>query len=180
MTYESLSHFAQDWGTVYFVVIFAVAPQSGGADWGRTLTSAALFGFFAYATYDLTNLATLRNWPASLAAIDIASGRDILLASTTSLTTPASGAIRLTAAGAINLKVNDGGNNGAIVAPSADLDLALRAIAFAAMATRTCAASAACSPASNSSPAISRAAAASPPAGPRATSAATARWRWPK
>ncbi|MBL8339084.1 MAG: hypothetical protein JNM97_20120, partial [Rhodoferax sp.] len=61
----------------------------------------------------------------NVAAIDIASGRDILLASTTSLTTPASGAIRLTAAGAINLKVNDGGNNGASnsLAAAGNLDL---------------------------------------------------------
>jgi uncharacterized membrane protein len=35
---------------------------------------AALFGFFAYATYDLTNLATLRDWPWRLSVIDIAWG----------------------------------------------------------------------------------------------------------
>nr|WP_315489101.1 DUF2177 family protein [uncultured Rhodoferax sp.] len=53
------------------VVIFAVSPQTGGADWTKTITMASLFGFFAYATYDLTNLATLRDWPWSLALIDI-------------------------------------------------------------------------------------------------------------
>ena len=53
------------------VVIFAVTPQTGGADWAKTITMAALFGFFAYATYDLTNLATLRGWPWSLALIDV-------------------------------------------------------------------------------------------------------------
>lgn len=56
------------------VVIFAVSPQHNGASWGSTLVMAALFGFFAYATYDLTNLATLRNWPLSLSLIDIAWG----------------------------------------------------------------------------------------------------------
>ena len=35
---------------------------------------AALFGFFAYATYDLTNLATLRDWPLWLALMDITWG----------------------------------------------------------------------------------------------------------
>ena len=35
---------------------------------------AALFGFFAYATYDLTNLATLRDWPLRLSLIDLAWG----------------------------------------------------------------------------------------------------------
>jgi uncharacterized membrane protein len=34
----------------------------------------ALFGFFAYATYDLSNLATLRNWPVGLTLIDMAWG----------------------------------------------------------------------------------------------------------
>lgn len=56
------------------VVIFAVSPQHGGASWPATLRMAALFGFFAYATYDLTNLATLRGWPLGLSAIDIAWG----------------------------------------------------------------------------------------------------------
>jgi uncharacterized membrane protein len=34
----------------------------------------ALFGFFTYATYDLTNLATLRDWPLRVVVIDIAWG----------------------------------------------------------------------------------------------------------
>lgn len=58
------------------VVIFAVAP-SGGASWGKTLGMAALFGFFAYATYDLTNLATLKQWPLSLSLIDLAWGTTV-------------------------------------------------------------------------------------------------------
>jgi uncharacterized membrane protein len=33
-----------------------------------------MFGFFAYATYDLTNLATLKNWPIGLSMLDIAWG----------------------------------------------------------------------------------------------------------
>ena len=34
----------------------------------------AAFGFFCYATYDLTNLATLKNWPVSIALADMAWG----------------------------------------------------------------------------------------------------------
>jgi uncharacterized membrane protein len=34
----------------------------------------ALFGFFAYATYDMTNLATLRDWPVAVTAVDMAWG----------------------------------------------------------------------------------------------------------
>ena len=56
------------------IVIFAIAPDAVSASWLKTFTSAALFGLFAYATYDLTNLATLKGWPASLAALDIAWG----------------------------------------------------------------------------------------------------------
>ncbi len=41
---------------------------------GTLLTAVALgglYGFFTYATYDLTNLTTLNNWPVSLALVDI-------------------------------------------------------------------------------------------------------------
>ncbi len=34
----------------------------------------ALFGFFTYATYDLTNLATLAGWPVNVVVVDIAWG----------------------------------------------------------------------------------------------------------
>jgi uncharacterized membrane protein len=39
-----------------------------------------LFGFIAYATYDLTNLATLRDWPVGLALLDMAWGTGISVA----------------------------------------------------------------------------------------------------
>lgn len=56
------------------LVIFAVSPQTGGYSWGKTATMAALFGFFAYATYDLTNLSTLKDWPIGLSLVDMAWG----------------------------------------------------------------------------------------------------------
>jgi uncharacterized membrane protein len=56
------------------LVVFALAPQAEDAGWGRTVYTGALFGFFAYATYDLSNLATLRNWPIRLTLIDMAWG----------------------------------------------------------------------------------------------------------
>ena len=56
------------------LVLFAVAPGGSTAGWSRTLAMGALFGFFAYATYDLTNLATLKNWPVGVALLDIAWG----------------------------------------------------------------------------------------------------------
>jgi uncharacterized membrane protein len=38
------------------------------------LINAALFGLFTYATYDLTNLATLKNWPITIVFVDIVWG----------------------------------------------------------------------------------------------------------
>lgn len=55
------------------VVAFAVAPSASGT-WVTAVTAGAFLGFFAYATYDLTNLATLRNWPLTLTLVDMAWG----------------------------------------------------------------------------------------------------------
>lgn len=56
------------------LVVFAVAPSGPAPGWGRTMVMAALFGFFCYATYDLTNLATLKQWPLGLSLLDMAWG----------------------------------------------------------------------------------------------------------
>jgi uncharacterized membrane protein len=42
------------------VVIFAVRPALASSDWRSAALYGALFGFFAYATYDLTNFSTLK------------------------------------------------------------------------------------------------------------------------
>lgn len=56
------------------LLLFAVAPGGVPGSWGKTLISALLFGFFAYATYDLSNLATLKDWPVGMSAVDIVWG----------------------------------------------------------------------------------------------------------
>lgn len=56
------------------VVYFAIAPALAGGGVGRALLNGALFGLVAYATYDLTNLATLRGYSVELARVDIAWG----------------------------------------------------------------------------------------------------------
>ena len=56
------------------VVIFAVSPQHNRSSWAMTLTMGALFGFFAYATYDFTNLATLKGWTTAMLIVDVAWG----------------------------------------------------------------------------------------------------------
>lgn len=56
------------------VVLFGVAPGLRADSLTTALAFGAAFGFFAYATYDLTNLATLRDWPAALTFVDLAWG----------------------------------------------------------------------------------------------------------
>lgn len=56
------------------LMIFAVVPNAVSPEWTKTLVAGALFGLFTYATYDLTNLATLKGWPVGLAALDTAWG----------------------------------------------------------------------------------------------------------
>ena len=56
------------------VLVFAVYPGIQAGSLQKTLLLAALFGFMCYMTYDLTNLATIRNWPASLTFVDMVWG----------------------------------------------------------------------------------------------------------
>lgn len=56
------------------IVVFAVLPALTSGDWTTALAFGALFGLIAYSTYDLTNHATLRNWPALVSLVDIAWG----------------------------------------------------------------------------------------------------------
>lgn len=56
------------------LVIFAVMPGADANSVLRAGVLGALFGLFAYSTYDLTNLAVVRNWPAALSFVDIAWG----------------------------------------------------------------------------------------------------------
>ena len=53
------------------IILFAVKPGLDEQSLSKTVIWAALFGFFTYATYDLTNLATLRDWPIKVVVIDI-------------------------------------------------------------------------------------------------------------
>ena len=53
------------------IIFFAVSPALEKGMWQRALWYGALFGFFTYATYDLTNWATLKNWPATVVIADI-------------------------------------------------------------------------------------------------------------
>ncbi len=54
-------------GLLYFAVLGASGVR-------QAAVRGAVFGFVAYATYDLTNLATLRDWPVWLAVMDMVWG----------------------------------------------------------------------------------------------------------
>ena len=56
------------------ILFFAVKPGLEAESLAKTCLYGALFGFFTYATYDLTNLATLRDWPIPVVVVDIAWG----------------------------------------------------------------------------------------------------------
>jgi uncharacterized membrane protein len=56
------------------LMVFVIAPSLASGSWTQALARGALFGFFAYMTYEFTNLALIRDWPASLVAVDIAWG----------------------------------------------------------------------------------------------------------
>lgn len=53
-------------GILYFAVVPALAEDS----LGRALLNGALFGFFTYITYELTNMATLPDWPLKVVLVD--------------------------------------------------------------------------------------------------------------
>jgi len=53
------------------IIFFAVRPAIDHNSWYQAALLGALFGFFTYATYDLTNLATIQNWPLVIVAVDI-------------------------------------------------------------------------------------------------------------
>lgn len=65
------------------LMFFAVVSNAADPGWLKTAAAAALFGFVAYATYDLSNLATLRGWPVGLSLIDMAWGATLSALSAT-------------------------------------------------------------------------------------------------
>ena len=64
-------------------VFLAIAPALKEGNWTRAAINGAALGFVAYATYDLTNQATLRNWSTALTLVDLAWGTFVTAASST-------------------------------------------------------------------------------------------------
>lgn len=56
------------------LVLFVIAPAVEKGSWMQALMFGALFGLVTYAAYDLTNLATLKDWPLVVTMVDLAWG----------------------------------------------------------------------------------------------------------
>ena len=53
------------------MMVFAVGPALSSGKWQTALIQGALFGFFCYMTYDLTNYATLKVWSLKVTILDM-------------------------------------------------------------------------------------------------------------
>ena len=67
------------------LVLFVIAPAIEKNSWLHALLFGALFGLITYATYDLSNLATLKDWPLLVTIVDLVWGA-LLAASVSSVT----------------------------------------------------------------------------------------------
>jgi uncharacterized membrane protein len=56
------------------LVLFVISPAMEKRLWVNALLMGALFGLVTYATYDLTNMATVKNWPVLVTIVDLAWG----------------------------------------------------------------------------------------------------------
>ncbi len=62
------------------IVVLAVLPALRGGGWTTALLYGALLGMAAYGTYDITNLATLKDWPSLVSMVDWAWGTVLTVA----------------------------------------------------------------------------------------------------
>ena len=67
------------------LIVFVIAPAVAKQSWVHALLFGALFGLITYATYDLTNLATIKDWPLLVTMVDLIWG--IVLAASVSVIT---------------------------------------------------------------------------------------------
>jgi uncharacterized membrane protein len=67
------------------LIVFVVTPAMQAQSWMHALLFGALFGLITYATYDLTNLATTKDWPLLVTIVDLMWGA-FLAASVSTIT----------------------------------------------------------------------------------------------
>lgn len=59
---------------IFGLVVFVILPSWQNAAIGTAVLYGALYGLVCYATYDLTNLATIKDWPIKIVIYDLAWG----------------------------------------------------------------------------------------------------------
>lgn len=62
------------------ILVFVVLPGLKENSLKATILRAVLFGLVTYATYDLTNLATVKDWPLLITIVDLAWGTVLTIA----------------------------------------------------------------------------------------------------
>jgi len=67
------------------LITFVISPAMTKQSWIHALLYGALFGLITYATYDLTNLATIKDWPLLVTVVDLIWGT-VLAASVSVIT----------------------------------------------------------------------------------------------
>lgn len=67
------------------LIVFVIAPAIEKNSWSHALIFGAFFGLVTYATYDLTNLATIKEWPVLVTIVDLLWG-SVLAASVSAVT----------------------------------------------------------------------------------------------
>jgi uncharacterized membrane protein len=68
---------------LYVAGIVIFVSGATGASWPTTLLYGALFGFFCYATFELTSMSLLRNWSWAVVVVDISWGTFVTAVSST-------------------------------------------------------------------------------------------------
>lgn len=56
------------------LIVFVISPALDKKMWTQALLAGAFFGLVTYATYDLTNLATVKDWPLLVTIVDLVWG----------------------------------------------------------------------------------------------------------
>ncbi len=67
------------------LVIFVISPAVEKHSWVHAVLFGAFFGLITYSTYDLTNLATMKDWPLLITVVDLIWGT-VLAASISCIT----------------------------------------------------------------------------------------------
>jgi uncharacterized membrane protein len=68
---------------LYVVGILVFVSGHAGATWQSTLLYGALFGFFCYATFELTSLSLLKHWTWPVVMVDVSWGAFVTAVSST-------------------------------------------------------------------------------------------------